>query len=119
MFRTNGIVLELAHAWGDVVGVGGVHLSEGEQLTIICSATFLGRRSLVLKPGREAVLPAAANRLADAELAYSVVISRAPSHWNRPGAFDEIAVPRDRLWRTHVLASPFLTDARGVPVTHT
>jgi len=84
-----------------------VHLSEGEQLTIICSATFLGRRSQGFEAGAQSYFQRPLNRLADAELATLVVISRAPSRWNRPGAFDEIAVPRDRLLAHTRSGEPF------------
>ena len=84
-----------------------VHLSEQEQMAIHCSRTFLGRRSYGFEAGARAYFERPLDQLTDAQLATLVVVARWPSRWNRPGDFDEIAAPRDRLLAHTRSGEPF------------
>jgi membrane carboxypeptidase/penicillin-binding protein PbpC len=74
-----------------------LHLSEDEQLAIICSKTFLGRRSYGFEAGAQAYFQRPLARLTDAELATLVVIARSPSRWQRPRSHDDLLKARDGL----------------------
>lgn len=84
-----------------------VHLSENEQLTILCSTTFMGRQSYGFEAGAQAYFHRPLDQLADEELATLVVIARWPSRWSQPEKLDDIAGPRDNLLEHTRSGKPF------------
>jgi len=84
-----------------------IHLSHEEQLVILCSRSFLGRRAYGYEAGARAYFGRPLDQLTDAELATLVVVARWPSRWNQPEAFNEIAAPRDRLLAHTRSGEPF------------
>jgi hypothetical protein len=68
-----------------------LHLSEDEQLAIICSTTFLGRGAYGFEAGARTFFQRPLNQLTDAELATLVVRASAPSHWLRPDSAEDLA----------------------------
>ncbi len=74
-----------------------LHLSRDEQLTIVCSTSFLGRRAYGFEAGAQAYFQRPLTWLTDSELATLVILPRSPSHWNRPERAEDLIVARDGL----------------------
>lgn len=74
-----------------------MHLSADEQLTIICSSTFMGRRAYGFEAGAQTYFERQLTRLTDKELATLVIYPRSPGRWNRPGRGEDLIVARDGL----------------------
>jgi len=74
-----------------------VHLSEDEQLAIVCSASFLGQRVYGFEAGANTFFHRPLNRLTDSELATLAVRARNPSRWQRADRQEELAKAADRL----------------------
>lgn len=73
------------------------HLSEAEQLTIVCSTTFLGQRAYGFEAGANAFFNRPLDRLTDFELATLAVRARSPSRWQQADRQDELAMAADNL----------------------
>ena len=74
-----------------------LHLSQEEQLAVLCSRSFLGRRSYGYETAAQRYFQRPLDRLTQQELALLVVLSRWPSHWERVDHRDGILRARDAL----------------------
>lgn len=74
-----------------------LHLSEDEQLAIVCGTTFLGRRAYGFEAGAHAYFQRPLRALDEAELATLVVLWRRPSRWQNPKYHYELFKARDGL----------------------
>jgi len=74
-----------------------LHLSEDEQLAIICSTSLLGRRTYGFEAGANTFFDRPLNRLTDSELATLAVRAHSPTRWQRPDRQDDLAKAADNL----------------------
>ena len=74
-----------------------LHLSKDDQLTIICSGTFLGRRSYGFEAGAHTYFERPLGALSDKELATLVIIRRWPARWSKPERREDVAAAADSL----------------------
>ena len=74
-----------------------LHLSKAEQLTILCSTSFLGRRAYGYEAGAQTYFQRPLTGLTDQELATLVILPRSPSRWSRPDHSEDLLAARDGL----------------------
>lgn len=68
-----------------------IHLSEEEQLTIVCSTAFLGKRAYGFEAGANTYFYRPLNRLTDIELATLAMRARRPLWWQQADKQDVLA----------------------------
>jgi len=74
-----------------------VHLSDDEQLTIICSTTFLGKRAYGFEAGANTFFHRPLDRLTDIELATLAMRARRPSWWQLANKQEVLAKAAETL----------------------
>ena len=76
-----------------------IHLSSEQQLAILCSRTFLGKRAYGFQAGALSEFGRGLDALSERELAKLAVIARWPGRWRSPERAAALEVAVDSLIR--------------------